>query len=165
MHLLSHLYVQRSHTIWKLPDNALWLKSVVLSALSSMDKVPSILRNRFDLLFPASTSTAESPLALSVYRHCLLSDHNTARRLTAFFPRSVMAAPNMSCDPLPPKTSLNFYDGTFFTGAEDPFAHRSRTRRQREMDDRILARILPDAQLRGQLIVSRSNNDFHGHGN
>lgn len=94
------------------------------------------------------------PLALSVYRHAYtLPDANLARQLTAFFPQEIKHSSWFSYDPLPPRDAISYYDDNFFEGTQDIFAFRPRTRRERELDQRNLARMIPDANVRHQLQV------------
>ena len=103
----------------------------------------------------SASDLLQSRLALSVYRHANnLPDSNLARRLTAFFPRELTHAPSFSYDPLPPFDATSYYDDTFFEGTQDIFAYRPRTKRERELDQRNLARMIPDANVRHQLQVS-----------
>jgi hypothetical protein len=75
------------------------------------------------------------------------------RRLFAFIPREVLNAKQLACDPLPPLTTVNLYDGEFFKGTEDVFAIRPRTRRDAGGDQRMLERLIPDPVFRRQLQV------------
>lgn len=146
LHLLAHLYVHRSSALWKLPENSEWLKNATLS----------VFRTYGSARKPSGGSNIFNPnLSRSVYRHIVtLTDANAVRKLTAFFPREILLAPSLSCDPLPPLTAVSQYDGDFFRGCEDIFAFRPRTQREREMDARNLARMIPDAAVRQQLQVS-----------
>ena len=68
----------------------------------------------------------------------------------------VTAGGGLACDPLPPSTAVSKYDEAFFEGVEDVFAgggRRARTRRERALDERRLAQVIPDAAFRRQLQV------------
>lgn len=147
LHLLSHLYAQRSSSLWKPTETASWLKTVALATLPDISTTPHPFRRRFISLF------ADATLSYSIYRHATLLDATTTRRLTAFFPPAVLKAQSVSCDPLPPLTAVNQYDQEFFGATDDVFAFRPRTRREREADARNLERLIPDAAVREQLQV------------
>lgn len=143
LHLLSHLYAQRSSPLWKPKDVSKWFADAVARAVAS----PSFPRGT---PFPPTefrTLFALSPLAFSVYRHVLVQE-TSYRNLFAFFPPSVIAARQLACDPLPPSTRVTEYDKAFFAGAEDPFAHTARSRKQ---NARLLEQLVPDAAFRRQL--------------
>ncbi|KAH8115679.1 DUF654-domain-containing protein [Phellopilus nigrolimitatus] len=164
IHLLSHLYAHRSSPLWKIPENASWFKETAISVFEAYraNKKLHPLRERLVKQFgnkideytggAAAQDLIHSDLARSIYRHTgLLADANAARRLTAFFPRELLHAPSLSCDPLPPLTAVSAYDDQFFSGCEDIFAYRPRTRREREIDERMLARMIPDVNVRHQI--------------
>lgn len=166
VHLLSHLYAYRSSSLWKTPEKSVWLKETTTLAFGEYDakKRKNVLRERFTKQFRvenlatdsrmAALDLHRSDLARSIYRHIgALADANTTRRLTAFFPREILNAPSLSCDPLPPHTAVSRYDDDFFADCEDVFAFRPRTRREQEVDARMLARMIPDANVRHQLQV------------
>ncbi|EJD00754.1 DUF654-domain-containing protein [Fomitiporia mediterranea MF3/22] len=166
IHLLSHLYAHRSFSLWKASDKAEWLKETALSVFNSYDlKKPNALYERFCKQFKVGNDSRSAPtpqdlyrsdLARSIFRHVgALADANTTRRLTAFFPRDILDAPALSCDPLPPHTAVSHYNDEFFADCEDVFAFRPRTRREREIDARNLARMIPDANVRHQLQVKQ----------
>ena len=74
------------------------------------------------------------------------------RHLFSFIPRQVLEAKSIACDPLPPLTAITQYDQHFFQGIEDlGSARRHRTRRERAMDERRLAQMIPDAAFRHQM--------------
>lgn len=159
LHLLSHLYAHRSSSLWKIPEHASWFKDTVKDTLPSIGKAGSQeYSKRFVTQFQSSES---STLKRSICRHAsLLSDANASRRLTSFFPRSVLrGSTNLSCDPLPPETAITRYDDAFFEGSEDIFAYRPRTRREQELDAQNMNRVVPDVQRR-QLLMVRERNDF-----
>ncbi|KAH8105420.1 transcriptional repressor TCF25-domain-containing protein [Cristinia sonorae] len=145
LHLLSHLYVHRSHPLWKAKNAAKWFADTVSQVVSS----PKFKRNSAASPTPEFRASFSSPsrLTYSVYRHVLVLESNH-RSLFAFFPSSVMSARQLACDPLPPLTRVTEYNSEFFAGAEDPFAHTSRSRKQNE---RLLERMIPDPAFRRQL--------------
>ncbi|EAU82353.2 cytoplasmic protein [Coprinopsis cinerea okayama7 len=145
LHLLSHLYVQRSNTLWK--EHTDWLTT---TATETFEKLPSRL---------PVTPTRQAFLDLyehpgprfAAYRHLIVleSDH---RSLFPFIPRTVQQnSRSLSCDPLPPTTAVSSYDEAFFDGVDDLLSFRTRTRRERAMDERRLAQMIPDAAFRQQL--------------
>lgn len=76
------------------------------------------------------------------------------KRLFSFIPRQVLEAKSLSCDPLPPITAVSHYGQEFFNAVEDLYSPRLRSRRQRAVDERRLAQIIPDAAFRQQMQVS-----------
>lgn len=69
---------------------------------------------------------------------------------------TVTASGALACDPLPPATAMSKYDEVFFEGVEDAFSgggRRGQTRRERALDERRLAQMIPDAAVRRQLQV------------
>ncbi|TFK22781.1 DUF654-domain-containing protein [Coprinopsis marcescibilis] len=157
LHLQSHLYVQRSFALWK--DHSDWLSN---TAIEVFEKLPSRL--------PA-TQRQQDFLALyenqgprySAYRHLVILE-STHRNLFPFIPQSVQHdSRSLSCDPLPPLTSISRYDDEFFKGMDDLQSFRTRTRRERAMDERRLAQMVPDAGFRQQLEgFFNGNPGLHG---
>lgn len=144
LHLLSHLYAQRSHSLWKAKAPATWLEDTVKKTFAS----PSFARNTSPTPPADFRALFLSPrLTYSIYRHVLVLE-SSYRSLFSFFPSSVISARQLACDPLPPPTRVTEYNTEFFAGAEDPFAHTSRSRKQNE---RLLERMVPDAGFRRQL--------------
>uniref|UniRef100_P9WEI3 Probable transcription factor claV n=1 Tax=Ampulloclitocybe clavipes TaxID=56467 RepID=CLAV_AMPCV len=146
LHLLSHLYVQRSFSLWKDAAHCAWFSSTVTSTFSSVSSVlPTTDRhNQFLSLY-----SNPSP-QYSAYRHIMVLEASY-RRLFSFIPRHVLNAKSLACDPLPPPTTVTEYNQAFFAGTDDLFALRSRTRQERVADERRLERLIPDAAFRGQL--------------
>jgi len=144
LHLLSHLYAQRSFALWKLPERSAWFMQTVTTALPelapSYDNTTAAYRD-FHALF------SKPELALSVYRHTIVLEAS-CRSLFRFIPSNVTQARQVACDPLPPITRVNQYDAEFFKGAEDTFGVRRKSRRAAE---RVLEQRVPDPVFRGQL--------------
>ncbi|KAJ4484000.1 transcriptional repressor TCF25-domain-containing protein [Lentinula lateritia] len=169
LHLLSHIYVQRSFSLWKDPKIINWFTETVSSHFSSL---PSSLplttrRNRFLSLY----AEKENPAALSfaVYRHIIVLETSLSfRSLFPFIPDSVLHSNsgNLACDPLPPpnKVRVSEYGETFFAGVDKGeglfgFGRRRRmTRRERELEERRLARMIPDVNERRQVQAIFENN-------
>ena len=144
----------RSVALWKLPRNSVWFKDVAESTFAQRSFSPHPLRQRFDRTF--TTKTPSEPFLLrSICRHILVLDNDLTRHLLGFMPKSISSNIGMSCDPLPPLDGVSTYDSQFFSGTEDVFANRPRTRRQRENEERLLARMIPDQTLRAQLQVCK----------
>lgn len=142
LHLLSHLYAQRSHSLWKQAARSAWFASTVNSTLSSLP--PSSTSS------PSKTfeATFTSPIfTSSVYRHVMVLE-STCRRLFSFIPPAELAAKQLSCDPLPPSTAVTSYDNAFFEGVESLMEGRTRNRRQAAQQ---LEQLLPDPAFRQQL--------------
>ncbi|KAH6899484.1 cytoplasmic protein [Coprinopsis sp. MPI-PUGE-AT-0042] len=152
LHLLSHLYAQRSQLVWK--DHAAWLADI---AVRTFDKLPSRLaitprRSGFLKLYEHSGPR------YAAYRYLMVLE-TEHRSLFPFIPRAIQQTRSLACDPLPPPTSLSSYsDESFFEGVEDLLAFRQRTRRERAQDERRLAQMIPDGAFRQQLEAWFNNN-------
>ncbi|KAH7916643.1 transcriptional repressor TCF25-domain-containing protein [Hygrophoropsis aurantiaca] len=145
LHLLSHLYAQRSATLWKTSGLSKWFQTTVDSILPQLNSQHSnSIRDRFLRMYAPATTR------YSVYRHVLVLEQ-TYRSLFSFIPRDVTLAKQLACDPLPPLSAVTRYDDDFFRGAEDIFAIQPRSRRAQQADQRALERLVPDAAVRGQL--------------
>ncbi|KAF8522449.1 DUF654-domain-containing protein [Hysterangium stoloniferum] len=122
VHLLSHIYVIRSASLWKSPPRFRWL-SKCLTSLSSSDvlnSTPPPALARFRTLFHT-----QSNLSDAIYRHVITTAPLTLefRRLTAFFPGDIKhrAEENIEGDPLPPSTVKTIYCNGYFLNVN----HRS----------------------------------------
>ena len=146
LHLLSHLYVQRSGAVWK--EHTAWFIDTVSDSFSALPSSLPVTERRKDFL----SLYQNENLRFSVYRHIIVLE-STNRRLFAFIPRQVQEIKSLSCDPLPPPTATTRYDERFFDGVDDLFSLRMRTRRERALDERRLAQMIPDAAARQQLQV------------
>lgn len=101
----------------------------------------------------------------SVYRHVFVLEQTHAqpqnRALTAFIPPDVTQGRHLACDPLPPRSGISTYDATFFAGCEDPFAlGTTRSRRRTQAEERLLARLIPDAATRAQILAFFERNPW-----
>ena len=152
LHLLSHIYVQRSHALWKDPTRSSWFAETVTELV------------RTGQLPPKATATAgftrlqslvrrSGDFDISIYRHVVILG-SSAQRLLPFIPAHIINKNNLACDPLPPPSFKSQYNDEFFRGAEDVFAttfrHRSAAQTQR-----VLERMVPDPELRRRLQVGR----------
>ncbi|KAH9942612.1 transcriptional repressor TCF25-domain-containing protein [Amylocystis lapponica] len=144
LHLLCHLYAQRSFSLWKSPTHSSWLSQTVISTLSSLS--PSF-SNTTEPYVRFTALAAHPQLMSSVYRHVIVLEAS-CRRLFSFIPRRVTNAKHLACDPLPPSTFVSVYDEEFFRGAEDALTVHPRGRRANE---RMLERLIPDPVFRRQL--------------
>ena len=160
LYLLSHLYAQRSSPLWKSSGHASWLSSTanaVLPTLSGQRKHP--IRDRFLRTFSSLT------LRYSIYRHVFVLEQTHAqpqnRALTAFIPPDITQGRHLACDPLPSPSAISTYDTAFFVGAEDPFAlGTTRSRRRTQAEERLLARLIPDAATRAQIVTFFDQNPW-----
>ncbi|KAG1740292.1 transcriptional repressor TCF25-domain-containing protein [Suillus lakei] len=140
LHLLSHLYAQRSVPLWKSAAHMKWFESTANGIRPLLDAQRSnSTRERFLQMYASTT------LRYSVYRHIVVLEQSF-RNLTPFIPRSVLLAKQLACDPLPPLTASSEYNDAFFAGAEEIFTVRPRRR-----DARALERLIPDAGIRAQI--------------
>ncbi|KIM42652.1 hypothetical protein M413DRAFT_444337 [Hebeloma cylindrosporum] len=144
LHLLSHLYVQRSFSLWK--DHTEWLTSAITEAFTTLPTFLPVTERRNSFLAQYQNTN----LRYSVYRHIMVLE-TSYKRLFSFIPRVVLEAKSLACDPLPPPTSVNQYDQDFFHGIDDLYSPRIRSRRQRANDERRLAQFNPDGAFRQQL--------------
>ncbi|KAJ3987535.1 transcriptional repressor TCF25-domain-containing protein [Lentinula detonsa] len=169
LHLLSHIYVQRSSSLWKDPKIIAWFTETVTSHFSSLPSSlpPTARRNRFIDLY----TDRDSPAALSfaVYRHLIVLESTMSfRSLFSFIPNSILNvnSGNLACDPLPPpgKVRVSEYGESFFAGVDKEEglfgfgARRRMTRRERELEERRLARMIPDVNERRQVQAIFENN-------
>ncbi|KAH7927045.1 DUF654-domain-containing protein [Leucogyrophana mollusca] len=145
LHLLSHLYAQRSAPLWKSASLSKWFQTTVDGIIPQLNAQRSnTMRERFLRMYAPTTTQ------YSVYRHVLVLEQ-TYRSLFSFIPRDVMLAKQLACDPLPPLSAVTRYDDDFFKGAEDIFAIQPRSRRAQQADQRALERLIPDPAVRGQM--------------
>ena len=148
LHLLSHLYVLRSFSLWKDPAHSAWFANTVTAEFSSLPSVlpTTVRRSQFLSLYLQPNPRH------SAYRHIMVLE-SSYRNLFSFIPRATLNVKSLACDPLPPPTSVTEYNEEFFKGTDDMFSMRSRTRQQRAADERRLERLIPDAPFRQQLQV------------
>jgi hypothetical protein len=147
LHLLSHLYAQRSSPIWK--EEASWFESTVIAEFSSLPASLPVTNRRQDFL----SLYENANLRYSVYRHVMVLE-TTYRRLFSYIPQEVLNVKALQCDPLPPPTAVTSYDDAFFEGTEDLRTFMPAiTTRQRAQQGRVLAQMIPDAGVREQLQV------------
>jgi hypothetical protein len=154
LHLLSHLYVQRCSPLWK--EHASWFSEAISDAFSSLPKsLPqSNKREAFYALYE------DRNLCYSVHRHIVVLDA-PFRRLFSFIPREVLGGKSLACDPLPPPTSLSYYDEDFFRGVDD----FSTEHRRRLVNRQVMQQHIPDEILHQHLQVrsKTSSNDRSVH--
>ncbi|KAF7979523.1 hypothetical protein HWV62_42100 [Athelia sp. TMB] len=143
LHLLAHLYAQRSSPLWKDSKRASWLASAVAAAVPKANWQQSRRTRFLDFYAPVLPRT-------SVYRQIMILE-TSYRNLFAFIPRAILDVKQLACDPLPPQTAVTVYDGEFFKGVENVFSVRARTRRDAAGDQRILERLIPDPVFLRQL--------------
>lgn len=160
LNLLSHLYAQRSSPLWKSSGHASWLSSTSNSLLSTLfTQHTHPIRDRFLRTFSSLT------LRHSIYRHIFVLEQTHAqpqnRALTAFLPPDITQGRHLACDPLPPHSAFSTYDAAFFAGSEDPFAlGLTRSRRRTQAEERLLARLIPDAATRAQILAFYDQNPW-----
>jgi hypothetical protein len=151
LHLLSRIYVQRSHTLWKDPTRSSWFA----------ETVTDLVRTR--QLPPKATTTAGfvrlqnlvrrvGGFDISVYRHVVVLG-SSAQSLLPFIPARVIDNSSLACDPLPPPSLRSQYNDEFFRGAEDAFSSSFRQDRSAARTQRLLEQLIPDHVFRRQLQV------------
>ncbi|KAI0002896.1 transcriptional repressor TCF25-domain-containing protein [Russula compacta] len=149
LHLLSRIYVQRSHALWKDPIRSSWFAETV-TELVQTGQLPS---------GPTATSgfsrlqglvRRDGDFDISIYRHVVVLGPS-AQSLLPFIPAHIITNNNLACDPLPPPSSKSQYDDDFFRGAEDAFAGSFHRHRSAAQTQRLLERLIPDPVIRRQL--------------
>lgn len=150
LHLLSHIYVQRSHSLWKDPSRSSWFAETVTELVRTSQLPPKATATTgFARL--QSLVRRSGDFDISIYRHVIVLGAS-AQRLLPFIPAHVINKNNLACDPLPPPSFKSQYNDEFFRGAEDAFAttfrHRSAAQTQR-----VLEQLIPDPVFRRQLQV------------
>ncbi|GJJ07877.1 hypothetical protein Clacol_002083 [Clathrus columnatus] len=114
LHLLSHIYLLRSSSVWKIPARIDWFSKTLASIpLSSFSSTSLITQTRFK-----DTFSIESSLTDSIYRHVIVVAPLIAdfRRLFSFSPQSVKKRmqETIEGDPLPPLTVVSMYNDAYF---------------------------------------------------
>ncbi|KAI0314510.1 transcriptional repressor TCF25-domain-containing protein [Amylostereum chailletii] len=150
VHLLSHLYVQRSFSLWKDPGHSAWFAAGVQSAVDS-GKLPQ--RPTSSAAYTAFSARAPS-FAPAVYRHVLVLSASAGAQyqgLLAFLPAGAVRGNALACDPLPPAAAVSQYDDAFFKGAEEAFGEAGRGRRSAAAERRLMERLVPDPAFRREM--------------
>ncbi|KAJ3542667.1 hypothetical protein NMY22_g3426 [Coprinellus aureogranulatus] len=151
MHLLSHLYAQKSHVLWQ--DHSQWFLETVTSTFTHLPSRLAITDRRRDFLSLYSNPEPR----YSAYRFLIVLE-TTHRNLFPFIDINLEQARGLMCDPLPPPTAVNKYDEEYFRNVDDLVSFQRRTRREQAMDQRRLAQMVPDANFRQQLELSHSGS-------
>ncbi|KZP07253.1 DUF654-domain-containing protein [Athelia psychrophila] len=149
LHLLSHLYAQRSSPLWKDAKRASWLAKTAASVVPQADWDRPQRKQFFNFYEPIGPR-------YSMYRQITILE-TSYRSLFAFIPREILNVKQLACDPLPPQTATNVYDAEFFKGVEDVFSIRHRTRQDAAGDQRLLERLIPDPVFLRQLQPRQSS--------
>jgi len=150
LHLLSHIYVQRSHALWKDPARSAWFAETVTELVRTGQLPPKpTATTGFSRL--QSLVRRGGNFDISVYRH-VVALGSSAQRLLPFIPAHVIDNNNLACDPLPPPRCKSQYNDEFFRGAENALGTTSR-HRSAAQTQRLLERMVPDPVLRRQLQV------------
>jgi hypothetical protein len=157
MHLLSLIYVQRSHALWKDPVRSSWFAETV-TELVRMGQLPSKATSAKGFVWIQSLLSRDvgrnSSYELSIYRHVVVLGPS-AQTFLHFIPAHVINSNKLACDPLPPPSSQSQYNDEFFRGVEDAFATSVHRRRSAAQTQRLLERLIPDPAFRRQLQVYR----------
>lgn len=149
LHLLSLIYVHRSHGLWKDPRTSSWFAEIV-TALVRTGQLPSKATSTKGFTRIQNLISRDGNFELSVYRHVVVLGPS-AQTFLHFIPAHVIDGNNLACDPLPPLSSQSRYDDDFFRGAEDAFATSVHRRRSAAQTQRLLERLIPDPAFRRQL--------------
>lgn len=110
IHLKSHIYANRSSSLWKVPERLEWLKKILDRSIDKFfdpNDPDVVLGSDFALHSHLHTHSAEG-----IYRAVLVSDIPTLKK---FLPPSIYShsATNFSYDPLPPDDGTH-YDDEYF---------------------------------------------------
>ncbi|KAI9448396.1 DUF654-domain-containing protein [Lactarius indigo] len=149
LHLLSLIYVQRSHALWKDPLRSSWFAETV-TELVRTSQLPSKVTSTKGFTRMQNLMDRSGNFELSIYRHVVVLGPS-AQTLLHFIPAGVITGNNLACDPLPPPSSQSRYNDEFFRGAEDAFATSIHRRRSAAQTQRLLERLIPDPTFRRQL--------------
>jgi hypothetical protein len=106
MHLLAHIYANRSAPLWKEAENAAWF-SEQLTVLESSGKIPSGGPPTAPLSSRRICGLEDTPLWL--VRHAHLSES-----YMGFIPPRVASRLGHAFDPIPPATATTIYDNEYF---------------------------------------------------
>ena len=151
LHLLSRIYVQRSHALWKDPIRSSWFAEVVTELVRTGQLPPKATATAgFTRLQALVCSSGD--FEMSIYRHVVVLG-SSAQSLLPFIPTHIINNNRLACDPLPPSTSKSQYNEEFFRGAEDAFASSFNHHRTAAQTQRLLERLIPDPVFRRQLQV------------
>jgi len=149
LHLLSRIYVQRSHALWKDPIRSSWFAEVVTELVRTGQLPPKATAaagfTRLQVLMCSS-----GDFEMSIYRHVVILG-SSAQSLLPFIPTHIINNNRLACDPFPPSTSKSQYNEEFFRGAEDAFARSFNHHRTAAQTQRLLERLIPDPVFRRQL--------------
>ncbi|KZT51827.1 DUF654-domain-containing protein [Calocera cornea HHB12733] len=104
LHLLAHLYAQRSNSLWKNAPYNTWFASTVPTCLVNLDKP-------YHARVMAEVHMKKRPTPMWICRHIVVADLNS---LFSFLPPAVTRDIGMGYDPLPPATSVSTYDDAYF---------------------------------------------------
>jgi hypothetical protein len=148
---LSHIYVQRSHALWKDPIRSSWFTETV-TELAQTRQLPSKATATAGFARLENLVRRGGGFDVSIYRHVVVLGAS-AQSLLAFIPAHIINNNSLACDPLPPPSSKSRYDDDFFRGAEDAFAGTVNRRRNAAQTQRLLERLIPDPMFRRQLQV------------
>ena len=153
LHLLSSIYVQRSHALWKDPSRSSWVAETVTELVRTGQLPPK-----------ATATTGFARLQglmrrggnfdISIYRHVVVLG-SPAQSLLPFIPAHVINNNRLACDPLPPPSSQSQYNDEFFRGSEDALSDSIHRQRSAGQTQRLLERLIPDPVFRRQLQVCR----------
>ena len=150
LHLLSHIYVQRSHALWKDQTRSSWFAETVTELVRTGQLPPKATATTgFTRL--QSLVRHSGGFDISIYRHVIVLGPS-AQRFLPFIPPHVINKNNLACDPLPPPSMKSQYNDEFFRGADDVFATTFR-RQSAARTQRLLEQLIPDPVFRRQLQV------------
>ncbi|KAH9180075.1 DUF654-domain-containing protein [Lactarius sanguifluus] len=159
LHLLSLIYVQRSHALWKDPIRSSWFAETV-TELVRTGQLPSKATSAKGFTQIQNLMGRGGNFELSIYRHLVVLGPS-AQSFLHFIPADVITGNNLACDPLPPPGSQSRYNDDFFRGAEDAFATSIHRRRSAAQTQRLLERLIPDPNI--QAAIAGRSDFFEAH--
>lgn len=146
VHLLSHLYVQRTFNLWK--DHATWLQSTLPSSWAGKIRKP----------------WSPEALTTTIHRHLIIT--SPPQSLLSFLPEGTTSISIMSFDPLPPLTCKTSYSADYFASVPSFLSSSARSPEERELE-----RMVPNPHVRHYLralfnahagLVARFGGDLRG---
>lgn len=116
LHLLSHIYVSRSESLWKEPPIQAWFESTVRSALPTLESADSAALRSDALAMmhqPRDPLDQALKVPMHICRHVLCSESTS---FVGYLPPVIRNKPVHAYDPLPPSTVVSMYDAEYFNG-------------------------------------------------
>ncbi|XP_062501672.1 ribosome quality control complex subunit TCF25-like isoform X2 [Corticium candelabrum] len=98
---LISLFIERSHSLWKIPEVLLWLERNARIVCQRVDNQDPLIQR-----YKTCRVSRYQGTPRNIYRHIILSDY---RNVLSSLPREIAEKPVMMHDPLPPLDSVSSY--------------------------------------------------------